>query len=364
MINKNIPHSNEYAIHHFLDGEAKLAEIHQEREKEKLGHLRIGSAGCMISEDACIGKCPQTALARFVGYQLPTDSSTGFFQGGTANEATWETMITAAGLDYKSEEDIPILHTFPDGTLLTGRPDMVLGTEADILNGEYAAFIPRLMIELKACQATNSAAQKILLEKPATDHLIQAATYSMFLGVPASLVYTGNVSGGISNYFTRREVGQNDMSFGKIEFNLGWDQGNLYYMKGKHRIDTIVTQQGILDYFQNISKMAREGNPNMIYQDMVDIEGNMLPFDARKYNDILNLVDSNLPMDEWKEKLAIVTKQPYQIKYKTKRGHNPWYEVIHPDYVVEEHRYYRQDKVIKKFEMLRSARRFIYEGGK
>lgn len=357
MINKDIPHSKEYAIHHFLDGEAKLAELHKEREKEKLGHLRIGSAGCMISEEACIGKCPQTALARFVGYQLPTDSSTGFFQGGTANETTWETMITAAGLEFKCEEDIPIIHTFPDGTLLTGRPDMVLGKEV-------GQFVPRLMIELKACQATNSAAEKILLEKPATDHLIQAATYSMFLGVPASLVYTGNVSGGIVNYFTRREAGQNDMSFGKIEFNLGWDNGNLYYMKGKHRIDTIVTQKGILDYFQNISRMAREGKPNLIYQDMVDIEGNMLPYNPRKYNDILNLVDVDLSMDEWTEKLAIVANQPYQIKYKTKRGHTPWYEVTHPDYVVEEHRYYRQDKMIKKFEMLKSARRFIYEGGK
>ena len=75
-------------------------------------------------------------------------------------------------------------------------------------------------------------------------------------------------------------------------------------------------------------------------------------------------MDSDLPIEEWKEKLAIVTQQPYQIKYKTKRGQTPWYEIIYPDYVVEEHRYYRQDKIIKKFNTINSARSFIYEGGK
>lgn len=360
IIKKSIPHSNEFAIHHFLDGEAELRKRHQEREVAKLGVLRVGSAGCMISDDACIGKCPQTALARFLGYQLPVDSSQAYFDGGIDNESVWDANMIASGQEFKCEEDIPIVHTLPCGTKITGRPDMVLGEEVE-KHEKYTHFTPRLMIELKACQATNSAAQKILQEKPATDHLIQAATYSMFLGVPASLVYTSNVSGGITNYFTSKEVGQKDVSFGKIEFRLGWDQGNLYYMQGNNKIDTVVTQQGILDYYSNIAKMAREGKPNLIYQDMIDVEGEMLPYNPRKYNDILNLVDVDLPFAEWKEKLAIVVGQPYLIKHKTKRGHNPWYEVTHPDYVVEEHRYYRKDIVIKKFEMLRSARRFIYE---
>ena len=310
---KSIPHSTESAIEMFLQGEEAIRKKHQQREQEKISILRIGSSGCMIGPDTCIGACPQTTLARFIGHQLPTEASQPYFDGGISNEFTWETNITAAGIDYKCEEDIPVVHTLPCGTKLTGRPDMATGTQV----GEE--FKPELMIELKACQATNSAANKLLLEKPDLKHLIQAAAYGMFMGIPATLVYTVNISGGISNYFTKREAGQNEVSFGKVQYPIGWDDGTLYYMKGKHRIDTIVTQQGILDYFSNIAKMAKEKKPNLIYQDMVDIEGDMMPYNPRNYSDINNLVSDDLPYDEWAEKLKLVCAQEYQIKLKKKK---------------------------------------------
>jgi hypothetical protein len=354
----NIPHSQESAIEKFLTGEQALREKHAAREKDKLGILRVGTAGCMISEDSCIGSCPQAALSRFLGYQLPSEASQPYFDGGLANEHVWETNVTAAGIPYKCEEDIPVVYELPDKTLITGRPDQVVGREED---GE---FIPEIMFEHKATQAANSAASKLLVQKPDMKHVIQAATYSMFLGIPAILVYTSNISGGITNFFTKREAGVNEATFGKIEFKLGWEDGNLYYMKGSTRIDTIVTQQGILDFYSNIAKMAREGKPNLIYQDMKDIEGNLLPYNPRMYSDIPNLVDDELPFEEWKEKLANVTSKPYVIKYKTKRGYSPWYEVIQPDYEVEEHRYYRVDRFIEKFTTLADAREFVYRRNK
>ena len=51
----NIPHSQESAIEKFLTGEQALREKHAAREKDKLGILRVGTAGCMISEDSLSG---------------------------------------------------------------------------------------------------------------------------------------------------------------------------------------------------------------------------------------------------------------------------------------------------------------------
>ena len=227
-IKKNIPHSEESAIEYFLQGEEVLRKKHQEREASKIMTLRIGNAGCMISDTACIGACPQTTLARYLGYQLPTEASTPYFDAGLASEHIWETNFTAAGMDYRCEEDIPVVYESPDGLWkLSGRPDQVLGETIE-QHEKYQQFIPRLMLEHKACQATNSAASKLLLEKPDTKHLIQAATYSMFLEVPAILVYTINVTGGISNYFVSKEANTKEAVFGKVEFKLGWDDGSLY----------------------------------------------------------------------------------------------------------------------------------------
>ena len=358
LINKEIPHSDESAIEAFLRGEQALREKHAKREIDKLGILRVGTAGCMVSENTSIGACPQAALARFIGYQLPTEASQPYFDGGLANEHVWETNIRAAGIDFKCEEDIPVVYELPCGTKITGRPDLVLGVGKE-------DFTPSLMIELKSAQATKSAANKLLIQKPDHKHLIQAATYSMFLDTPATLVYTINVSGKIGNgssndFFTTKEAGTQVVQFGKIEFKLGWEDGKLYYMKGQRRIDTIVTQQGILDFYSNIAKMAKEKKPNLIYQDMVDIEGDMLPYNPRRYSDIPNLVDDDLPYDEWTDKLANVTSKPYLLKYKTKKGSPPWYEVVHPDYEVEEHRYYKVDRIIEKFDTIEEAREYIY----
>ena len=350
MLKTNIPASTESAITYFAVGEDKLDQQHNEREKSKLHTLRVGNAGCMTGPDTCIGACPQSTLARFLGHQLPTVGSEGYFQGGVANETIWEQMITAADLDFKCEEDIPVKHTLPSGTNITGRPDMVLGD----YKGEE--FIPRLVIELKACQAANSAAKKLLLEKPDDKHLIQAAAYSMFLEVPAVLVYTSNVSGGIPNYFTAREAGTKEVSFGKIEFQLGWEDGNLYYKKGNARYETIVTQQGILDFYSNIDRMAKEKNPGLIYQDMTDIHGDMLPYNPRDYSDINMLVSDDLSFDQWIEEVRQVCGQSYQIKLKKKK-----YVVVEPGYEVESFKYVKSDKEIKTFETLAAARKFVKE---
>lgn len=347
----NIKHSAKSAIEMFLQGEEVLRKQHQERERSKIGILRVGNAGCMIDKERCIGASPQTTLARFLGYQLPSEASQAYFDGGIDNETVWETNLRAAGIAFKREEEIPVVHTLPCGTQVTGRPDIVTGV---------GNFTPELMLELKASQATKSSAEKLYLEKPSTEHLIQASTYSMFLGIPAILVYTSNVSGGINNWWTKKEVGDLDATFGKIEFKLGWEDGHLYYMKGGLRVETVVTQQGILDYYSNIVKMARERKPNLIYQADVDIQGDMLPYNPRKYNDLINLVDDDLPFGEWLAKVQLVCKQDYLIKYRTKRGKEPWYEVIHPTYFVEGHRYYKEEKLIKEFTSLNSARKFIY----
>jgi len=353
-LKKNIDPAEGDAIDVFLKGEEVLRAEHNAREISKIGDLRVGSAGCMVGESRAIGKCPQTALARALGHQLPTFGSQAYFDGGLANEEIWAKNAKASGVAFRCEEDIPVVHHLPSGTKITGRPDMVLGTEK---GGE---FTPEHMIELKACQATNSAGEKLLLNKPSADHVIQAATYSMFLGIPASLVYTSNVTGGIVNFFTKKAAGRADAPFGKIEFKLGWEDGQLYYMLGTERVNTEVTQDGILEYYHNIDQMARQKNHQLIYQDMTDLYGNVMPFNPRNYNDILNLVDEDLPFDQWVSRIEQVCKQPYLIKYRTKRNTPPWYEVIRPNYHVESYKHYKEDELIQSFESLDAARKFVY----
>lgn len=352
-INPNIPPSEDSAMLAFLEGEEALRAKHQEREASKLGILRVGNAGCMVSENSCIGACPQTTLARFLGHQLPTEASQAYFDGGIENESVWDVNIRAAGRDFRCEEEIPVVHTLPCGTKITGRPDMVLGETKEMYQ-KYDQFFPQLVIELKACQATNSAAKKLLLESPDLKHLIQAATYSMFLNAPAVLVYTSNVSGGIVNYFTKREAGGADATFGKIEFKLGWEDGNLYYMKGDIRYDTVVTQQGILDFYSNIAKMARERSPGLIYEDMVDIYGDLLPYNPRNYSDINSLVSDNQSFDDWEAQVKQACSQEYLIKLRKKK-----YVVVHPTYEVTTFKYIKVEKEIKTFETLQAARKFV-----
>ena len=101
QIKKDIPHSEESAIEYFLQGEEKLKKNHKEREKSKIYTLRIGNAGCMLNDTECIGACPQTTLARYLGYQLPTEASQGYFDGGIDNESVWDTNIKAANQKFK-----------------------------------------------------------------------------------------------------------------------------------------------------------------------------------------------------------------------------------------------------------------------
>ena len=119
---------------------------HQERERSKIHTLRIGNAGCMISDTACIGACPQTTLARYLGYQLPTEDSQSYFDGGIDNEGVWEANIRASGIDYRCEEDFPVIYESPDKLWkLSGRPDIVLGKVEEKFE-KYTSFEPSSIV--------------------------------------------------------------------------------------------------------------------------------------------------------------------------------------------------------------------------
>lgn len=239
------------ALELFKQGEMLLKAEHEAKEKDKLHTLRGGSAGCLLADGTVLGGCPHEALARFMGYSLMKGGMEEYFEGGAVNEAIWEkTIARAVGKDnYRCESDIPVKLEV-SGYPLTGRPDLVVGSTTP-----DGFFIPKHGYELKATMAVNSGASKLLGWEPDSKHLCQAGLYAHALGCEWSLVYTIMSSGELNTY-AKRDYGVTGLSTGKIEFPIYWKDDVLYYVipSGSH-IKTLITWQGILDYYAAIVEM-------------------------------------------------------------------------------------------------------------
>lgn len=351
-MNKDILHSIESPINLFLHGEQRKREDHAEYEKKRLGILRIGNAGCLLPDNTTIGADPRTTLARFIGHQLPVTAAQSYFDGGILNEAIWEGNVQASGTPYRCEEDFPVSYPLTDSVKISGRPDMVIGED---VAGE---FVPTYGIELKSVQAINSAANKLLMLKPDSKHLIQAGAYAMFLDIPFTLVYTSNVSGGITKPYVKRMSKSTTVSEGKVEFPVGWEKGRLYYVNEDGcKQFTIVTQQGILDYYSLIAEMAQTKTLVRVLQTRKDILGERMKYDPNDYCDLDLLVDPNHKFEDWAKRVEIACDQPYLIKYA--KTH---YEIAHTHWVRQGPSYKKQADIIDQFETLEEARTYIFGG--
>ena len=255
----------------FLDGERKLTEDHASREASKLHTLRGGSAGCLLDDGSVLGYCPHRALSRFMGYQMNVELAQNYFDAGVANEFVWErNFIAALGKDkVRCEEDIPVKYKLGDH-FITGRPDLVVGRP------EGDKWIPEYGYELKSSHTLKSASKKLYGWEVGADHLCQAGLYAKLLDVPYSILYNVTLTGELPNRIAA-EYNKNELVAGKLEIPIRWVDDKLFYKTPDGEVvPTIITWEGILNYYRAIVEMYETKQVGILRMATVDAKGNRM----------------------------------------------------------------------------------------
>ena len=267
----------------------RLQEAHALKEEKKLGVLRAGNSG-LLEGGEFAGQCPRLALLRSKGIEVDGvhEEQNLMFEGGLGNEDLWMTALRDEWPGtIKQEEEIPIRWTTENGTLVTGRPDIVLCDEEGT---------PVRGLELKLICSVWTA-RTILSGAPKLAHLTQAAHYSWQLGeqfdreIPFELWYTSRVNwpimqGWMSKLFPqegdrnseyleykiRKDKGGNEhvdpfkiMPF-RIGFELRFEPGKdvqeaaiqFRQIGTREWTTSLVSRQRIADFYDFVSKMETE----------------------------------------------------------------------------------------------------------
>jgi hypothetical protein len=279
------------------------------------------------------GACHRKALARFLGHETPVNpDSQIFFDAGIANEYIWEVRFRQAlahnpeykDLQIKLEEECPVVWHTADGVPVTGRPDLMLWTKGDDPT-------PVVGYELKNIGAVKSAVSKYVEDKPAIDNLVQAAHYSLEHDCPFVLVYSyrgRGFVGGLGAWIARKhgkvhmlkEHPQNPYPSGKArpseysiepytikEFRLGWENGNLYYLKeNDERVDTPITADGIRRYYNAITEM-RDNKDLFVRVSRLQLDGTPMPWDPCMNCELKEACDQfENDYDSWLDKVTLI----------------------------------------------------------
>ena len=334
----NIEHTDLSPIEIYNKGTEVQREVHNKAEREKLKVLRGGSAGCIIDGEV-VGTSHYKALARFLGYQFSVpNKSQKIFEGGFGNEFTWENKVRSAGIAFKCESDIPLEYKIGKYKV-TGRPDMVLGRY------DNEVFLPDVGIELKSVASEGTAKKVFIEKKPKDDNFIQACHYMYKFGIPWVLIYSStsifktyefakwfydkngkrvmsihNETGDKRNLFeVAEEIIPQD-----IQFKIGLDNGTFYYLHPDtgDRVYTLVTTEGIDEYYKLIIDMYEENNLNMAKLSRKDMFGNFMYYDPNEYDEYLIMAppeDYCNKVDLWCDRLGVLINQPYMIRRRSKR---------------------------------------------
>lgn len=299
------------AVDLYLKGREIEIEAHAAEEGGKLGTLRGGSAGCLNGHEV-YGKCHRLALARFNGLQPAIeDMSYNWFDAGFANEDAWTQKlgksIQELGPDYsmKCEEECPVSYEL-DGVKVTGRPDLM------VFKGDEPVF----GLELKVVCTINSAIGVYCEDKPKTDNLIQAAHYSIKHGCPFSLVYSFRSSGPVpfwaNKYKDKLRQKKKTYYIDPFikEFKIGIEDGNIFYITDSgEKVDTVLSVQGIEDYYRLIIDM--NANKSLFYRPAgTDLRGKSLPYDACSYCPLQPACDQfESSYDDWMDKVRLICEE-------------------------------------------------------
>lgn len=255
-------------------GFSHMQDEHAELEKTKIGILRGGNSGLADYDGTkwgVTGTCHRKTYLRLKGIDLNDidDDRHIMFGGGRTNEDFWYDLISRT-YPHKilREEEVPIKWTTDNGTLVTGRPDMVLCD---------SAARPQLGLELKMASSLWTC-REVINGRPKQPHLIQAAHYSWKLGIPFQLWYTAYVdfavTGWAQKHFPRQgELGSDYCAYNEkgeivktlpfqIGFELRWEADGTLSFKRADTTDkwqhTIITSARISNYYNVVANMEEK----------------------------------------------------------------------------------------------------------
>jgi hypothetical protein len=247
------------------DGRQLLRKEHLEAEVTKRGNLRAGNSGIMSEDGSIAGSCARLAHLRQLGIELepPDDSLLIMFQVGNANEDLIDhdlKQTAVPGELIRREEEIPISWRTANGTLVTGRPDIVLGSEvicADERTGSSKQFKPELLLELKSVASVWTTRSVLVDREPKLAHLIQAAHYMWQLGgIPGRLIYKQYSIQEIPAWEETKD-GAKRAGWGRRLFEKADADARKYIDMEKGRVrpyeivyDLLITEDGTLKYKQ------------------------------------------------------------------------------------------------------------------
>jgi hypothetical protein len=261
------------------------AKNHAAREVSKLHVLRGGSVGCVTAPGECIGN-PQEALARYMGYELPKDPISNFyFAAGFANEEIWQKNLRDSGQKILTDAEDKIETTIA-GYKWSGSPDIRL------LDGDGR---PYLGIELKAVCSSSTASDIFIYDKPKTKHVAQAAIYSYMLDIPYKLVYT---SYGVYYPYSAvsRETKVWKVEPGIREYDIDAPKNGPIRVRISGRWeDTVLSVQGILDYYKAVGDMFTNKNLDTLQPRNLDIFGKSAAYKGK----------DELHYDEFYQKIGV-----------------------------------------------------------
>lgn len=250
------------------DGHANLAAAKDEAEQENKGSYRIGTSGC-VADGEVYGTCHRKALARALGKEsYPGTGTAIMWAAGERLEDTLTMVLEASGYKGKVLRHADVLvKAEAGGKPLMGHPDIVLADES----GK-----PILGIESKGVFGTTTAVSAFLERRPKNANLIQAAAYSLFLGIPYVLLYT-NPSWFKPHFSEQKKYGVSNIKPFYSLFFIEWRDDRVWYRheSSDEWVSTGVTRQGIMDYYQLVTEMQvkRELGPR-VSSDYVNGEAN------------------------------------------------------------------------------------------
>lgn len=213
------------------------------KEKENAGKLRIGSVGAVCADGEIRGVCHRVALLRKLGIEEKAGLHTKImWNSGELSEINIERLLTAAGLTPTTQDSVTLPVT--EEVSVSGHPDMLVEVEG-----------VKYGIELKAIFSYNTASLVYLDKKPKNENLIQAAAYSMAADRPWILLYTN------PNYFSvpfydKKKTQEKSLKPFYAIFYLRWENDFLWYRhEDEEWTETVVTKEGIREYYQLVSEM-------------------------------------------------------------------------------------------------------------
>lgn len=255
---------------------------HQEKELSKIGNLRVGSSGIMSSNGDIAAECARKSYIRSLGLELdpPTVPTQIMWDLGYANEdrvVESLKLVLPEGMTLLREEEIPVSWNTSNGTLVTGRPDIVLLRDSK----------PVLGLELKSVHSMWTARDVLFGREPKLNNLAQAAHYMMLLEIPYKLIYRSySILGQAPAQWADKlfpkdgEPGNEYIQWGDVDkktgkrsmrginqfeivYDLRFDStGRLEYsVEDEDKwVRTIITKEDITRYFEHVSQIASTGN--------------------------------------------------------------------------------------------------------